>query len=37
MYQSGAEFGIDVPAENKVNAYDKAVYENIPLKEGHLP
>lgn len=29
--------GISVPARNKYEAYDKAVYELIPKKEGELP
>lgn len=29
--------GIMVPARNKVEAYDKAVYEIIPEKEGVIP
>ena len=37
MYQSSVELGIDVAAQNKENAYDKAVYEIIPQKEGCLP
>lgn len=29
--------GIDLLASSKVEAYDKAVYELIPEKEGELP
>lgn len=29
--------GIDVVAKNKADAYDKAVYELIPEKEGSCP
>ena len=36
-HQFGAELGIDVAAPNKESAYDKAVYEIIPQKEGCLP
>ena len=31
------EQGIMVPARNKAEAYDKAVYELIPEKEGREP
>lgn len=37
MYQYGEELGIDVPARSKEDAYDKAVYEWIPRREGSLP
>ena len=37
MQQFGEELGIDLLAKNKADAYDKAVYEAIPKKEGHLP
>lgn len=29
--------GIAIPANNKAEAYDKAVYEAIPAKEGTIP
>ena len=29
--------GIDVLAQSKADAYDKAVYEAIPAREGELP
>ena len=37
MLPCGEEFGIDVLAKNKEDAYDKAVYESIPNREGRLP
>lgn len=37
MYNSGDERGICVPARNKAEAYDRAVYERIPQGEGSLP
>ena len=37
MHQYGEDCGIDVPARNKEDAYEKAVYERIPQKEGCLP
>lgn len=37
MHQHGEELGIDVLAKNKEDAYDKAVYESIPNREGRLP
>lgn len=37
MYNLGEELGIQVLAMNKEDAYDKAVYEAIPQKEGSLP
>ena len=37
MYQYGEECGIAVLANNKEDAYDKAVYERIPNREGRLP
>lgn len=33
----GEEKGIQIPACNKEQAYDKAVYELIPQREGSLP
>ena len=37
MHQFGEEFGIAVLAKTKEDAYDKAVYERIPKREGRLP
>lgn len=37
MHQFGAERSLDVLAKNKVDAYDKAVYEIIPQREGGCP
>jgi hypothetical protein len=37
MSQYGEVHGIDTLAQNKADAYDKAVYELIPQKEGHCP
>ena len=38
MYRVGQEVkGIGLLAKNKVDAYDKAVYEEIPKLEGELP
>lgn len=37
MYQSDTENEIVIPAHNKAEAYDKAVYELIPAKEGTTP
>ena len=31
------EKGVCVPAGSKAEAYDKAVYEMIPAKEGRMP
>ena len=36
-YQTGTEKGIDVLASSKADAYDKAVYEAIPAREGSCP
>ena len=36
-YQFAEEKGIDVAARSKAEAYDKAVYEAIPKKEGEHP
>lgn len=37
-YRIGQEVkGIDVLAKNKFDAYDKAVYELIPKREGEMP
>jgi len=36
-YQMGMEKGIDVLASSKAEAYDKAVFEAIPAKEGCHP
>lgn len=37
MHSAGEVKGVDFLAENKVDAYDKAVYEVIPKKEGIHP
>ena len=37
MHQNGEVKGIQAPAENKAEAYDKAVYELILKKEGSIP
>ena len=36
-YYEIVEKGVDVLAHNKAEAYDKAVYEVIPAKEGRSP
>ena len=37
MYFAGEEKMVDVLAENKGQAYDKATYEEIPAREGCVP
>jgi len=37
MHRNGEAKGIQSPADSKAEAYDKAVYELIPQKEGTLP
>lgn len=37
MYRADEEEGIAVLAHSKADAYDKAVYEAIPKKEGEMP
>lgn len=37
MHPFGTERGVDLLANNKQDAYDKAVYEIIPQKEGGAP
>jgi hypothetical protein len=37
MHEYGEECGISVLARNKEDAYDKAVYDRIPAREGHMP
>ena len=37
LYRTHKEQLVDVLARNKFEAYDKAVYEVIPEKEGHCP
>lgn len=37
MEQCSEECGICIAASNKEDAYDKAVYEAIPKKEGTCP
>lgn len=37
MRRTTPEEWIAVPARNKMEAYQKAVYEAIPAKEGELP
>lgn len=37
LYESAEEKGIDVLATSKADAYDKAVYEAIPEREGETP
>jgi hypothetical protein len=37
MYSADRIHGIQSPAENKVDAYEKAVYTLIPEKEGGIP
>lgn len=36
-YKHDEEHGINILASNKEEAYDKAVYEKIPQKEGSAP
>lgn len=36
-HSAGEVKGIAVPAGNKADAYDKAVYEEIPKVEGETP
>ena len=37
MYSADKVHGIQSPAENKIDAYEKAVYDLIPKKEGGIP
>lgn len=37
MYEADGVKGIGFLAKNKEDAYDKAVFEKIPEKEGSLP
>ena len=37
MYNADRIHGIQTPAENKIDAYEKAVYTLIPEKEGGIP
>lgn len=37
IHSAAEEKGICIAAANKVEAYDKAVYEEIPKIEGSLP
>jgi hypothetical protein len=37
MYSADEPKGIDFLADNKIDAYEKAVYELIPKKEGNIP
>ena len=37
MYESDKEHEISLTAKNMADAYDKAVYELIPAKEGTFP
>ena len=37
MYSADKAHGIQSPAENKLDAYEKAVYTLIPEKEGSIP
>lgn len=37
MYSADGVRGIQSPAENKLDAYEKAVYTLIPEKEGGIP
>lgn len=37
LYGCGEEKGIDVLATSKADAYDKAVFEAIPEREGEIP
>lgn len=37
MYEADEVKGIGFLANNKVDAYDKAVYKAIPKKEGKMP
>ena len=37
MTASSSVKGIDLLAKNKADAYEKAVYELIPQREGELP
>lgn len=37
LQRNGEEKGIGFLAKNKIDAYQKAVYELIPAKEGEMP
>lgn len=37
MYSAAETKGVCIAAKNKVEAYEKAVYEEIPKTEGELP
>ena len=37
MHSADEVHGIQSPAENKVDAYERAVYSLIPEKEGSIP
>jgi hypothetical protein len=37
MHSAAEEKGVCVAARNKAAAYDRAVYEEIPRREGGLP
>lgn len=37
LHANGDVLGVGVLARNKVDAYDKAVYEEIPRQFGHSP
>lgn len=37
LYASDTEHGIQVIANNKISAYDKAVYEAIPAETREMP
>lgn len=37
MYSADDVHGIQSPAKNKLDAYEKAVYTLIPEKEGSIP
>ena len=37
LWKNDKEKGIEVPAKDKYDAYDKAVYKLIPEKEGESP
>lgn len=37
LYEADQVHEISIPARNKAAAYDKAVFEVIPEKEGQIP
>ena len=37
LHSAGEVKGVDIPAQNKAEAYDKAVFEEIPKRDGETP